>query len=217
MKDDQKEDIAAIVVCASIAGCVAILFCGCQSALDIGQSAYQTYEQIEADKEAARKADAERRAEEERHRVEAERIANLPPHWSAAAGAPEQLIPGAKYKVKRDGDGTWFFVYVGGHGTYKPESDTWFGENGIKAITVKTSGEYTPDGKLVKWFRMGEKTEPFQDGTIPPRDSPRYYHSDRYLKFRHAKASANGNIFRAFLTDGTVIEKTIIDREVRQE
>jgi len=192
-----------------------VLVSGCKSGAikDAITQGTEIAGQIEAQKAAERAA--KEKAEEDRIAAEkeAERIRNEPPHWSAAEGAPETLTEGARYKIKRDGE-TWYFAYQGGVGLYKPESSLWLVN--VKAAQVKTAGEYAPDGRVIKWFRIGGNSEPRADGNQTNGDLPGYYHSNQ-LKLRDAKATASGNTFRAILTDGRVIEKTIVDRNVRQE
>jgi hypothetical protein len=184
---------------------------GCQSALDIEQSAYQTYEQIEADKEAARKADAERKDEEERQRVEAERKAD---EAERANVIPSKLVDGAPYRVYKDG-ADWVFAYRGGDGLYKPESRLWL-VGGVKASDVLTAGDYDATGRVVRWLRIGSNEGPRADGNQVIVESSDMYHSGQ-LKLRDAKVSASGNTLILICRDGRRLEKRIIDRDWRQE
>ncbi len=109
----------------------------------------------------------------------------------------------------------------GGDGLYKPESSLWLLPRGIRAATIKTAGEYRPDGSLVKWFRLGGNSEPFADGSQPIRDHAGMYHPQHQdlggVKLRAARATCSGNVFRTILRDGRVLEKLIQNKDVRQE
>jgi len=126
-------------------------------------------------------------------------------------------------------------INYGGYGLYKPESSLWLLKRGIRAPQVLTAGEYNPDGTQVmievkingkiqltpKWFRLGGASAPYADGTQPIQDYDELYHPPSMtlggLKMREAKVKANGNVLKCVLRDGTILSKTIIDRNIRQE
>jgi hypothetical protein len=185
-----------------------LMLAGCQTA----QRGMEIYETIEAQREAQRAAEeAEKKAAADK--AEADRLAKVEADKQAAM--PKTLVPGAPYRLYQDGE-DWVFTYKGGDGLYKPESRLWLLDAGVRSAQVLQAGEYTPEGTVVRWLRIGGNSGARADGSQAAADDPGFYHSNR-LKLRDAKVSRSGNRLVATLRDGRKLQMVIVDREVRQE
>ena len=123
-----------------------------------------------------------------------------------------------------------------GHGLFKPcgvsssgqieRPRLWLLPEGVRAEHIAHAGEYTPEGKHVRWFRWpGSSTSNSMNSaavnglnTVSANDCPADWYFGNRLKLRNV-TPATGNILRAFRKgDGRLIcELPIVDKTRRHE
>jgi hypothetical protein len=137
---------------------------------------------------------------------------NNPPHWSDADGAPDTLIPGAKYEVKykvnEHGEGYWYFCYKGGDGLYKPSTDLW-----LLPPKNPKNGQPLRMEHISKVIASNDK-----EGNNKIKDlNMTGYHTDN-IKVRGAKVKQNGYWLLGFdIYNQKILEKQVTDWQIRQE